>query len=78
MLYRFDNGNVYYQNILGTGNSTSTGYDTLVSAATNNPWSAVSIADMKLWHEDVSELLNDGDKGKVLVVSWYDTIGGLV
>lgn len=78
MLYRFDNGNVYYQNILGTGNSTSTGYDTLVSAATKNPWSAVSIADMKLWHEDVSELLNDGDKDKVLVVSWYDNIGGLV
>ena len=79
MLYMFSNGNVYYQNLLGSGNSPGSNYDTLVTASGNsNPWSATSKSNLLLWNQDVSELLDEGDKDKVLVISWYKDIGGMV
>ena len=79
MIYRFDNGNVYYQNILGSGNSPGSKYDVLVTNSGNsNPWSATSKSNLLLWNQDVAELLSDGDKDKILVLSWYKDIGGMV
>lgn len=79
MIYRFDNGNVYYQNILGTGNSPGSKYDVLVTnSGDSNPWSATSKSNLLLWNQDVAELLSDGDKDKILVLSWYKDIGGMV
>lgn len=79
MIYRFDNGNVYYQNILGSGNSPGSKYDVLVTNSGNsNPWSATSKSNLLLWNQDVVELLSDGDKDKILVLSWYKDIGGMV
>ena len=74
MCYQFDSqGNVYYQNILGTGNSSTRDYDMLTTAAASkNPWGATSMSNLVDWHEAVGNLLQDGDKGKALVISWYD------
>lgn len=74
LINTWENGTpkITYQNILGTGNSPGNQYNTTAEGAGNSvPYGVTTLANIKTWNEKVKEQLNEGDKGKALVISWF-------
>lgn len=72
MLYNKEGSNIDYMNILSRGNSLTNRYNTLVSDATNyNPYGRTTITNILSWNNSISNYLQAGDKGTMLVISYY-------
>lgn len=72
MLYNKNGSNVDYMNISAGGNNLTNRYNTRISEAENyNPFKTTSISNMVSWNSSINDLLDDGDKGNMLVISYY-------
>ena len=61
-----------YMNISAGGNNLTNRYNTRISEAENyNPFKTTSISNMVSWNSSINDLLDDGDKGNMLVISYY-------
>ena len=72
MLYNVSGSNVDYMNILSKGNNLTSRYNTKrVDATSMNPFGTTTISDLISWNSDVEKYLEGGDKGTMLVISYY-------
>lgn len=72
MLYNKNGSNVDYMNISAGGNNLTNRYNTRISEAENyNPFKTTSISNIVSWNSSINDLLDDGDKGNMLVISYY-------
>ncbi|WP_292475456.1 hypothetical protein [Methanosphaera sp.] len=72
LLYNKNGSNVDYMNILARGNSITNRYNTKSVDATDvTPYGTTSISNLLSWHNSISSSLQAGDKGMMLVISYY-------